>query len=133
MGGPRGARLVATYADEFNVAFAPAEVMKERHDNVRRVCEARGRDPESLLWSTALVVCCGQSDGEIARRAAAIGREVDELRRNGLAGSPGEVLDKLGAYAAAGAERFYLQVLDLTDLEHLHLISDQVQPHAPGR
>lgn len=93
----------------------------------------RRADPSSLVWSTALVVCCGQSDAEVARRAGAIGRDVDELRQNGLAGSPAEVLDKLGTYAAAGAERFYLQVLDLTDLDHLHLLADEVQRHAPGR
>jgi alkanesulfonate monooxygenase SsuD/methylene tetrahydromethanopterin reductase-like flavin-dependent oxidoreductase (luciferase family) len=133
MGGPRGARLVATYADEFNVPFVPSEFMKQRHDAVRAVCEERGRDPQSVVWSTALVVCCGRSEAEVARRAHAIGREVAELRENGLAGSPAEVLDKLAVYATAGAERFYLQVLDLTDLDHLRLLADEVQPHGPGR
>jgi F420-dependent oxidoreductase-like protein len=133
MGGPRGARLVATYADEFNVAFIPADVMRQRHDAVRQVCEKRGRDPGTVVWSTALVVCCGRTEEEVARRAAAIGREVAELRQNGLAGSPAEVLDKLGTYAAAGADRFYLQVLDVTDLDHLRLLGEEVRPHAPGR
>ena len=131
--GPRNRRLAATYADEFNVAFAPVDAMKLRHDAVRLECENQGRDPSSLVWSVALVVCCGRSEKEVARRAAAIGREEAELRQNGLAGLPEEVLEKLGVYAAAGAERFYLQVLDLTDLDHLKLIAEEVQPHAPGR
>ncbi len=63
----------------------------------------------------------------MARRAAAIGREVDELKANGLAGSPAEVVDKIGRYAEAGSRRVYLQVLDLSDLDHLELISSQVQ------
>lgn len=63
----------------------------------------------------------------MARRAAAIGREVDELKANGLAGSPAEVVDKIGRYAAIGASRVYLQMLDLDDLDHLELISTQVQ------
>ena len=68
----------------------------------------------------------------MARRAAAVGREVDELRQNGLAGTPSEVLTKMGVLAEHGAERFYLQVLDLTDLDHLRLVGEQVLPHAPG-
>jgi F420-dependent oxidoreductase-like protein len=131
--GPRNSRLAATYADEFNVPFAPAKVVKERHDVVRRRAESQGRDPEAMVWSCALVVCCGRSEDELARRAQAIQRDVAELRENGLAGSPAEVIDKLASYAAMGAERFYLQVLDLSDLDHLRLIAEEVQPHAPGR
>ena len=56
---------------------------------------------------------------ELDRRAAAIGREVAELRANGVTGSPAEVVDKLEQLAAHGADRFYLQVLDLSDLDHL--------------
>ena len=131
--GPKNRRLAAQYADEFNTPFVPVDTMKERHDAVRQACEAVGRDPTSIVWSVALVVCCGQSEDEVTRRAAAIGREVPELREHGLAGLPEEVLKTLATYAAAGAERFYLQVLDLSDLEHLHLIAEEVQPHAPGR
>jgi len=131
-GGPRNSRLAAAYADEFNIAFVPAPFMKEAHDAVRRACDASGRDPGTVVWSVGLVVCCGRTEAEVARRAAAIGREVDELRDNGLAGSPAEVLEKLGTYAAAGAERFYLQVLDISDLDHLRLIADEVQAHFPA-
>jgi alkanesulfonate monooxygenase len=131
--GPRNRTLAATYADEFNIAFTAKETMKERHDAVRQECEDHGRDPSSLVWSVALVVCCGQSEEEVARRAAAIGRDVEELRQNGLAGLPNELIEKLAGYADAGAERFYLQVLDLSDLDHLRLIAEEVQPHAPGR
>ncbi len=69
---------------------------------------------------------------ELNRRAAAIGRDLDELRTNGLAGTPNELLDKLNDFASQGIDRFYLQVLDLTDLDHLRLIAEAVQPHAPG-
>lgn len=131
-GGPRGGRLAATFADEFNVSFVPADAMKTVHDAVRASCESAGRDPASLVWSVGQVLCCGQSEAEVARRAAAIGREVAELRQNGLAGSPAEILDKLAVFAGAGAQRFYLQVLDLSDLDHLRLVAEEVLPHAPG-
>lgn len=132
-GGPRNSRLAATYADEFNISFVPHETMKAVHDSVRKRCESQGRDPASIVWSVGLVVCCGSSEAEVTRRAEAIGREVGELRQNGLTGTPAEVLEKLGAYAAAGAERFYLQVLDLSDLDHLRLLAAEVLPAAPGR
>lgn len=74
-------------------------------------------------------MCCGASEAEVARRAAVIGREPDELRANGLAGSPQEVVDKIGRYAALGAERVYLQVLDEGDLDHFDLIAAEVLSH----
>lgn len=132
-GGPRSARLAATYGDEYNTSFVAAEVMRDVHDGVRRACEQHGRDPSTLTYSTGQVLCCGRTEAEVAQRAAAIGRDVAELRHNGLAGSPGEVLDKLGLLADHGAERFYLQVLDLADLDHLRLVAEEVLPHAPGR
>ena len=131
-GGPRSARLAATYADEYNVSFVPAENMRDSHDGVRRACEQIGRDPGTLAWSAGQVLCCGRDEAELSRRAGAIGREVSELRQNGLAGSPAEVLDKLGRFAEHGADRFYLQVLDLDDLDHLRLVAEEVLPHAPG-
>jgi F420-dependent oxidoreductase-like protein len=132
-GGPRSARLAATYADEYNISFQPADAVRVVHDRVRAACESAGRDPSTLSWSTGLVVCCGESEADVARRAAVIGREVAELREHGLAGSPAEVLEKLGQYADIGADRFYLQMLDLTDLDHLRLVAEAVLPYASGR
>lgn len=132
-GGPRSARLAVAYADEYNKSFQPVAEIRRVHDEVRRACEREGRDPSSMVWSAGQVVCCGRSETEIARRAAAIHRDVVELRENGLAGTPGEVLEKLGEFAENGVERFYLQVLDLDDLDHLRLIAEEVLPHAPGR
>ena len=86
-----------------------------------------------MVCSAGQVVCCGRTEAEIGRRAAAIHRDVAELRENGLAGTPDEVLEKLGRFAESGVDRFYLQVLDLNDLDHLRLIAEAVLPHAPGR
>lgn len=62
------------------------------------------------------------------RRAAAIGREPGELRARGLAGTADEVVDKIGRFAEVGVERVYLQVLDLSDLDHLEFVADSVAP-----
>jgi hypothetical protein len=42
-----------------------------------------------------------------------------------------EVVDTVAAFVEAGAERVYLQVLDLADLDHLRLIAAEVAPALP--
>ncbi|GAA2576020.1 LLM class F420-dependent oxidoreductase [Streptomyces roseoviolaceus] len=130
-GATRTPRLAAQYADEFNIPFASVEDSERQFGRVRAAAEEAGRDGDDLTYSNALVVCVGRDEAEVARRAAAIGREADELRLNGLAGSPSEVVDKIGRYAEIGARRIYLQILDLDDLDHLELISSQVQSQLP--
>jgi len=129
VGKRRTPALAARYADEFNLPFVDLETTRAQFARVRAACEEQGRDPGSLRWSNALVVCVGADEAEVERRAAAIGREVGELRANGVAGTPQEAVDKLAAYAEAGAERVYLQFLDLADLDHLRLVSAEVMPH----
>lgn len=128
-GKRRTPALAARFADEFNIPFESIEFTRTQFARVRAACEAADRDPHSLVYSNALVLCAGSNEEEIARRAATIGREVDELRENGLAGTPSEIIDKIGTYAETGAERIYLQVLDLADLDHLRLIAEDVLPH----
>lgn len=128
-GGPRNSALAAAYADEFDAPFVAPGVAAKAFDAVRGACEKRDRDPATLVLSTANVVCCGRSEAELTRRAKAIGRELPELRENGFTGSPAEVLDKIGTYAAKGAERVYLQFLDLSDFDHLHLVAEAVMAH----
>ena len=122
----RTPRLAAEYASDFNSAFAGVEVTRDRFAAVDEACRKIGRDPKTLTHSIAQVLCCGRDEAEIARRAAAIGREVADLREEGLAGTPAEIVDKLGRFAEAGAERAYLQVLDLSDLDHLELAAAEV-------
>ncbi|WP_421117938.1 LLM class F420-dependent oxidoreductase [Aquihabitans daechungensis] len=128
-GAKRTPRLAATYADEFNLPFSSLDDTQAAFDRVRAACEARDRDPGELVYSAAQVVCVGADEAEVERRAAAIGREPAELRANGAAGTPGEVVERLQAYAELGAARAYLQVLDLSDLDHLSLIAEEVVPH----
>lgn len=127
LGPKRTPALAARYADEFNIPFASVADSAAQFDRVRAAATEIGRDPSELIYSNALVACVGRDDAEVARRAAAIGRQVDELRENGLAGSPAEVVDKIGRYAELGATRIYFQILDLSDLDHLELIASQVQ------
>ena len=128
-GGPvRTPALAARYADELNAPFLSVDDAARQFERGRRACEAEGRDPETMRLSAAVVVCCGADEAEVARRAASIGRDVAELREHGAAGLPAEVADRCLAYAGVGADTLYLQVLDLSDLDHLRLVAAEVLP-----
>jgi F420-dependent oxidoreductase-like protein len=120
--------LAARYAAEFNLPFQPHDAFAVACDRVRSACTAIDRDPATMVLSAAHVLCCGRDEAEYRRRAEAIGRDPDELRKEGFCGTPGEVIEVLRTYAAAGATRLYLQVLDLTDLDHLRLVAEEVMP-----
>ncbi len=128
----RSAQLAVKHASEYNVAFSPVANMQEVHDRVRHACEAAGRDPAEITYSVGQTICCGVTEADLERRAAAIGQKLEHLRAHALAGSPAEILDKLGTFAEHGAERFYLQTMDVTDLDQLQLLAEEVLPHAPG-
>jgi len=128
-GRKRTPALAARYADEFNIPFDGVGFSREQFGRVRDACTAAGRDPDTLVYSNALVLCAGRDDAEVRRRAEAIGRTVASLGDDGvLAGTPAQIVDLAGRYAEAGASRLYLQTLDLTDLDHLALVAEEVMP-----
>jgi F420-dependent oxidoreductase-like protein len=128
LGTSRTPRLAARYADEFNMPFSSVEDTERRFGLVRAAVEKAGRAADDLVYSNVLAVCVGKDDAEVARRAAFLGRDVAELKENALTGSPAEVVDKLGRYGAVGTTRTYLQFMDMTDLDHLELVADQIMP-----
>ncbi|MGH9127570.1 MAG: LLM class F420-dependent oxidoreductase [Acidimicrobiales bacterium] len=127
-GRRRTPELAARFAAEFNLAFCPLDQTREAFERASAACEAADRDPVTLGLSAAIVVCCGMDAGDVGRRAAAIGREEDELREHGATGSPGQVVERIRAYQAIGADTVYLQILDLADHDHLRLIAEEVLP-----
>jgi F420-dependent oxidoreductase-like protein len=124
-GRRRTPSLAARYAAEFNVPFRSAAEVGELFELVRGAAAGR---TAPMIFSAAQTVCCGKDEAEYRRRAAAIGRDPEELRAAGVAGTVAEVVDALGAYGAAGASRMYLQTLDLDDLDHVELIAAEVAP-----
>jgi F420-dependent oxidoreductase-like protein len=125
LGANRTPALAATFATEFNVPFAPLETVQTQYERVRAEVESAGRPADSMTYSASFVVCAGRDDAEIARRAAAIGRDLDELRTNSpLVGTPAQIVDRLGPFAEAGVGRAHLQLLDISDLDHLELFAE---------
>jgi len=124
----RTPRLAARYAAEHNTSFVSLDTFVAARGAADEACRALGRDPASLRRSAALTVCVGADEAELARRAAAIGRDPDELRATGVAGTVPQAVATLSRWAEAGAEAVYLQVLDLRDLDHLRLLAAEVAP-----
>lgn len=128
-GAKRTPALAARFAAEFNIPFVDLATLTAQYQRVAAAVESAGRAADSLTYSAAFVLCAGRDDAEIARRAAAIGRDVDELRSNSpTVGTPTEIVDKLGPFLEAGVQRIYLQVLDMSDLEHVEFVAGQVVP-----
>ncbi|MEV4282731.1 LLM class F420-dependent oxidoreductase [Actinoplanes xinjiangensis] len=128
-GKKRTPYLAARYATEFNVPFSKIEDIPAQYARVRSAAEALGRT-EPLAYSAAAVLCVGRDEAEVKRRAAAIGREPEEMRANGgIVGTPAEAVESIKRYAEAGASRLFLQVLDLSDLDHIDLVAAEVAPN----
>ena len=128
-GGPKKTpALAARFASDFNRPFVPPDVAKAGFDLVRAACEAVDRDPATLVLSAGGTVCCGHDEEELERRAARLNQPLENLRKNGIAGTPEEIVQRLHAFAAAGASRVYLQVLDMSDLDHVRLLGEEVLP-----
>jgi F420-dependent oxidoreductase-like protein len=127
-GKKRTPALAAQYAAEFNAGFRSVEETEVLFKRVRAACEAQSRDPRTLNLSTAHTVVVGKDDAQVKQRAEAIGGDVDDLKANSIAGTPAEVVDRIGRYAAIGSQRQYVQIMDLQDLDHLDLIAAEVLP-----
>jgi F420-dependent oxidoreductase-like protein len=131
--GGRGAKrtpaLAARFADEFNLPFVDAETSAAQYERVDEACRAIGRDPAGVIRSTAQTTCVGWDDAQVARRADAIGRSVEDLKQNGFAGTPAEVVEQICQWRdRTGISRIYLQIMDLHDLDHLELIAAEIAP-----
>ena len=128
-GGPsRTPRQAATFADEFNTPFHQPDDAAAQFARVAAACERRDRDPASIVLSSAIIVCCGEDDATVERRATAMGWSVADLKTYGACGSSAEVAEALSRWRDAGAERAYIQILDQSDLDHVRLIGREVAP-----
>lgn len=130
LGPRRTPTLAARYATELNLPFPAFEEIGTQLGRGAAACEQIGRDPSTLTGSVALVGLLGGSEADYVRRCRRIGRDPAELRRNAVAGLPAEGLRRLEQVAAAGAQRLYLQIWDLHDLDHLDLLAETLLPAA---
>ncbi|MEO3803158.1 LLM class F420-dependent oxidoreductase [Nonomuraea sp. B1E8] len=131
-GPKRTPALAAKFADEYNTDGVSPAKSAEAYDRVRAACENVGRDPSEITFSAVVTLCCGTRAAEIEQRrdliSAKSGGDFADHLENAAIGSPDQVADRLREFKKAGASRVYLQLFDLTDLDHLRLVAEEVLP-----
>ncbi|ETX06117.1 TIGR03560 family F420-dependent LLM class oxidoreductase [Candidatus Entotheonella palauensis] len=140
-GRERFLRLVARYADEWNMTTNSPSFYRERSEHLDAQCRAVGRDPAAIRRSVAVGILIGRSAQEIERRSVAMQRlmpplasvstsEVPETVRavGWVCGKPDEVVQRLRELAAVGIDRVMLQHNDFDDEDVLGLIAREVIP-----
>jgi len=129
-GPSRTPRLAARFAAEYNAPRESADATAAHYARVREACTAIGRDPGSLTYSTTVVAACGRSQEEIKRRAARIA-EVTRPGHFSTDVTPAQLVEHIGELSAIGAQRIYLRIYDLADLDQLDLLASEVMPQLP--
>ena len=128
--GPRRTpALAARFATEFNVPFSPVDRAAAQFDRVAQACVDAGRDPSEIVRSCAHTLILGDTEAEVAQRAAELGLRTADPKDNPLAGSPAQIVDQLGQWRErTGITRVYVQLLDLVDLDQLDLVASKIAP-----
>ncbi|MFF5174889.1 LLM class F420-dependent oxidoreductase [Micromonospora sp. NPDC000089] len=130
-GPKRTPELAARYADEFNMPFKSVAETAEAYGRVREACDRVGRAESGrapLVLSAGVVVAIGRTDAEARHRAAPLHVKSALPPEDPVVGSPAQLVDRLGEFAAIGATRVHLRLIDLADLDHLELIAAEVLP-----
>ncbi|MEU8610537.1 LLM class F420-dependent oxidoreductase [Actinoplanes sp. NPDC048791] len=124
-GTKRTPELAGRYADEFNMPFKTVAETVTAFDRVRAASERYGR---SVNLSAGIVVALGRTDEEAQRRAAPLHVPSALPPEDPVVGSPDALVQRIGEFAAIGATRVHLRVIDMSDLEHVELIASRVLP-----
>jgi F420-dependent oxidoreductase-like protein len=135
-GSPRGLRIAARWADEFNVTSSDPDRVADRFRLLDAACRAIGRDPATMTRSAMIGVLVGAGDAEVANRAravvAAMGSTseaqswLDARRARWILGTPEEARAAVRAFAAAGVERIMLQDFLPWDLAMIDLLGEEL-------
>ncbi len=119
-GPKRTPRLAATWADEYNTFFRPADEIGSRIAVLREEAERLGRDPASITCSVMGPPLVGEDEADyrerLAERSAQREMEPSELEErllsNGLPVGPiDRVAEQLAGLRAVGVDRWYVQLI----------------------
>jgi len=137
-GGPRMARLVARWADEFNRIGGTPQQVREASERVRAAVDGAGRDPATVGTSFMTWVMVGRTDDEwktrverarrMDRTAGPFADYLADVSRDCLVGTVEQAIDRMSAYAAAGVEHFVLNTELFDDLDMLELLAAEILP-----
>jgi F420-dependent oxidoreductase-like protein len=136
-GTPRGFRIAARWADEFNLTSSSAATTAKKMAELDEACRAAGREPSTLTRSAMVGAMVGATDADVERRATDMMRALGEgsgsgrawlaeRRRRWILGTPDEARATIQGYADVGIERIMLQDLLPHDLEMVELLAAEL-------
>lgn len=144
-GGPRLQRLVARHGDGWNTVWAWSPgAYAEKVEELRRTCEQEGRDPATVRLSVGLYLAIGRDQADVRALLERYAERVpgglpdvgtlEEWRADRLAGTPDQVLERLGAFAELGVEEVIVAPaavpFAIHDEDALALFSEMILPAA---
>jgi alkanesulfonate monooxygenase SsuD/methylene tetrahydromethanopterin reductase-like flavin-dependent oxidoreductase (luciferase family) len=137
-GGPRLARLVARWADEFNRVGGTPDELRASIERVTDALDRQGRDRASVAMSFMTWVFVGRTDDEWRHRAdrarrtdptaGSLEEYLVDISRDCIVGTVEQAIDRMNEYAAAGVQRFVLNHELFDDLEQIELLAEEIMP-----
>lgn len=142
-GGPRIARLAASWADEFNRVGGTPEQVREALLRVRDSVDRADRDQATFTTSFMTWVFVGRSEDEWRSRADRARRRdpsagpldayLDDVSKDCIVGTVPQAIERMNEYAAAGVQRFVLNHSLFDDLDLIELLAADILPHVEGQ
>jgi F420-dependent oxidoreductase-like protein len=120
-------RIAAQYADGWNVPFIPPEAWAHKAAVLDEHCADVGRDPSEIMKTVNVGMAF--TDEELKRQ---FGRMSNFVKPGVLSGSVQEMVDKVGAYIAAGAQSVILAMRAPFDRDGLERFAAEVIPAVRG-
>ena len=129
-GSRRTLPLAARYADEWNAVFLTADEFSELDARLGELLREAGRAPERVRRTLMTRVVFGRTEADVDRKLDGVAR--DQLEPAVLAGTSGEIVERLGRLSEAGVQRVMLQWLEVDDVDGLEAMAHSVLPQLRG-
>jgi F420-dependent oxidoreductase-like protein len=125
--GPRRTLpLAARYADEWNGVFLTAEEFSKLDARLDEMLDEVGRPRDRVRRTLMTRVVFGRTEADVDGKLD--GRAREDLEPAVLAGTSGEIVERLGRLGEAGVRRVMLQWLEVDDLDGLEAMAHSVLP-----
>src|SRR5215204_2515337 len=122
--------LAARYADEWNAVFLKAEAFVDLNARLDELVREAGRASEQVRRTLMTRVIFGRTEADVDRKLE--GEWRDHLPAAVLAGTAGEIVERLGRLSEAGVQRVMLQWLEVDDIDALETMAHSVLPQLRG-
>jgi len=132
-GERRTLRLAARYGDAWNGAYIGVEEWTHKSNVLTEWCEVEGRDPATMIRSVNLGLGIARTEAEVTKKQEALAarfgdRNPVRLTEGMLAGTPQQIIDKIGQFQDAGATWLNAVLRGPIDLDGLQLFIEDVVP-----